>query len=118
MTPLCRHCHRKEVIRPRGLCWTCYYTPGLKDHYPSTSMFARRGVGIDGRGQIPAEPTDAPPGSEDKIRVMEERAARGESLFHPDDRQSQTKAKQIKANLTRLAKIYKFHLVRNRGFAK
>jgi hypothetical protein len=31
------------------------------------------------------EPTDAPPGTEDKIRVMTERATRHEPLFHPLD---------------------------------
>ena len=31
------------------------------------------------------EPTDALPGSEVKIRIMIERAARGEPLFHPQD---------------------------------
>jgi len=34
---------------------------------------------------LPGEPTDAPPGSEKKICVMTERAARGEALFHPLD---------------------------------
>jgi hypothetical protein len=33
----------------------------------------------------PGEPTGAPPGSERKIRVMIERAARREALFHPLD---------------------------------
>jgi len=36
-------------------------------------------------GALPKEPTDAPPGSEQKIRVMIERAARREQLFHPLD---------------------------------
>ena len=26
----CRHCGKSKVNRPRGLCWTCYYTPGLR----------------------------------------------------------------------------------------
>lgn len=33
----------------------------------------------------PQEPTDAPPGSEEKIRVLAERAAAGQSLHHPED---------------------------------
>jgi hypothetical protein len=33
----------------------------------------------------PAEPTTAQPGTEEKVRVMETRLARGESLFHDDD---------------------------------
>ena len=41
---LCRHCKRVQSNRPRGLCWSCYYTPGVREKYPSTSKFARRGV--------------------------------------------------------------------------
>jgi hypothetical protein len=33
----------------------------------------------------PGEPTDAPPGSPNKIRVLTERASRREPLFHPQD---------------------------------
>jgi hypothetical protein len=33
----------------------------------------------------PGEPTDAAPGSPRKIRVLTERAARREALFHPQD---------------------------------
>jgi hypothetical protein len=36
-------------------------------------------------GALPKEPTDALPGTEQKIRVMVERAARREQLFHPLD---------------------------------
>jgi hypothetical protein len=34
---------------------------------------------------LPGEPTDALPGSEQKIRIMTERATRHEQLFHPQD---------------------------------
>ena len=34
---------------------------------------------------LPGEPTDAAPGSEEKIRVLTERASRREQLFHPLD---------------------------------
>lgn len=30
----CRHCNRYQTVHSRGLCWTCYRTPGLKDQYP------------------------------------------------------------------------------------
>ena len=40
MTRLCRHCLRHKVSRPRGLCWTCYYKPGVRDLYPATGKFA------------------------------------------------------------------------------
>ena len=90
---LCRHCQQKKANRPRGLCWNCYYTPGLKEHYPSTSKYAsRRAKGqtpapedFEGRAPLPRRSTDAEPGSEEKIRVLEERARLGLALFHPRD---------------------------------
>src|SRR5437588_11408350 len=82
----CRHCGRNRVNRPRGLCWSCYYTPGVRERYPSTSKFARRGVGdFNGRAEVAPEPTSAPPGSAEKVRVLEERARLGLSLWHPMD---------------------------------
>lgn len=29
----CRNCRKAKVCRPRGLCWRCYYTPGLKARF-------------------------------------------------------------------------------------
>jgi hypothetical protein len=83
----CRHCGQGRVNRPRGLCWTCYHTPGVRELFPSTSKFHRRGVrDFYGRPPLPHEPTDAQPGSEAKILVLIERAQRGQSLWHPKDR--------------------------------
>jgi hypothetical protein len=39
---ICVHCCKKKVNRPRGLCWGCYYTPGVRDLYPITSKFGKR----------------------------------------------------------------------------
>lgn len=39
---LCRHCGREPANRPRGLGWACFYTPGVRDLYPSTSKYAAR----------------------------------------------------------------------------
>ncbi len=38
---ICRHCHKNKVVRPRGLCCRCFYTPGVKEQYPITSKFGR-----------------------------------------------------------------------------
>ena len=55
MNPICRHCTKSKVNRPRGLCWSCYYTPGVKELYPSTSKYARRGIGnFTGKAPLPA----------------------------------------------------------------
>lgn len=83
---LCRHCQHHSVNRPRGLCWSCYYTPGVRDLYPSTSKFAHRGVGnFYGKAPLPAFPTEALPGSPEKVAILEERARRRQSLWHPED---------------------------------
>lgn len=43
---ICLHCHKNKVNRPRGLCWTCYYTPGVRELFapgsgnPKTAKFA------------------------------------------------------------------------------
>lgn len=91
-TKPCRHCGNPKTCRPRGLCWPCYYAPGVKEQYPITSKYARRGVGSGGgsNSPLPAEPTTAPPGTAEKLAVMTERAARGESLHHPLDATSFT----------------------------
>ncbi|HEV3143522.1 MAG TPA: hypothetical protein VGZ47_06505 [Gemmataceae bacterium] len=83
---LCRHCQKTKANRPRGLCWSCYYKPGVRELFPSTSKFARRGVAnFCGAAPLPDAPTDAPPGSEEKIRVLMERAANKQALWHPGD---------------------------------
>src|SRR5437660_1427365 len=83
---LCRHCGQRPSNRPRGLCWTCYYTPGVRDRYPSTSKFGRRGVGdFNGEGMLPPVPTHALPGSLEKVAILEERARMRQALWHPQD---------------------------------
>lgn len=84
--PVCLHCRAKWVTRPRGLCWPCYYTSGMRDLYPPVSDKGRRGPGTGNRAPPPPEiPTAHLPGTEGKIRVLEERVAAGEGLWHPDD---------------------------------
>ncbi|MBI3823506.1 MAG: hypothetical protein HY289_12625 [Planctomycetes bacterium] len=82
----CRHCDAAPALRPRGLCWSCYYLPGVREKYPSTSKFARRGVGnFNGCPPLPAFPTQARPGSPEKLALLEERARLRQNLWHPDD---------------------------------
>lgn len=81
----CAHCGRAKVNRPRGLCWTCYYTPGVRGQYPSASKYARRGVGNHTGGRALPAPTAARPGTPEKEAVLTARAAAGVQLFHPDD---------------------------------
>lgn len=88
--PRCLHCQVRPAMRTRcttrGLCWSCYGKPAIRERYPTRGKFNRRGVGLGfRRSRLPAEPTIAPPGTEAKVLVMMARAARGESLFHPED---------------------------------
>jgi hypothetical protein len=58
----------------------------VREKYPSTSKYARRGVSdFNGKTKLAAEPTNALPGSEEKIRILAERARLGQSLWHPLD---------------------------------
>lgn len=83
---ICRHCNHAKVNRPRGLCWGCYYKPGVRDLYPSTSKYARRGVGnFCGTAPTPTMATSARPGSAEKIAILAERARLKQSLWHPED---------------------------------
>lgn len=82
----CRHCQQAKVNRPRGLCWSCYYRPGIRDKYPSTSKFGRRSFGnFFGKAPLPPQPTSASPGTPEKVAVLEERARLKLSLWHPED---------------------------------
>jgi hypothetical protein len=83
---LCRNCGKVPPSRPRGLCWSCYYQPGVRDQFPSTSKFGRRGLGNDNGGPecLPV-PTRALPGSPEKLAVLERRVMLHQSLWHPLD---------------------------------
>lgn len=83
----CRHCHAANVGRPRGLCWRCYYTPGIKKLYQPTAYVTNRsGHGIGLQLPSPASfPTYALPGSPEKVAVLELRARLRQELWHPLD---------------------------------
>jgi hypothetical protein len=58
----------------------------VREQYPSTSKFARRGVSdFNGQTEQAAQPTTALPGTAEKVAVLEERARLGLSLWHPLD---------------------------------
>jgi hypothetical protein len=82
----CRNCGRAKVNRPRGLCWSCYYTAGVRERYPSVSKFGHRGIGDEYRNTVlPPIPTTAAPGTSEKMAVLETRARMGQALWHPLD---------------------------------
>jgi hypothetical protein len=87
MRLICRHCRRWKAIRPRGLCTRCYETNGVRELYPvsQSNGAVRSGVPAVSRGDLPPERTATVPGTEARIRVLEERAAMGWALFRSDD---------------------------------
>jgi len=100
---ICRNCGREKVNRPRGLCWSCYYRPGVRDRFESESIFGRRGR-ANGTAVLPPNPTQARPGSPEKIAVMIERLEAGFALHHPGDLKhghdpSMPKPKQVDLNV-------------------
>jgi hypothetical protein len=85
---VCQHCGRRKADKHRkGLCWACGQSPEIRARYAPVSYHGRRSaVPAVARGALPATPTDTLPGSEGRLRVLEERAAAGLALFHPRDR--------------------------------
>lgn len=82
----CRHCQHKVANRPRGLCWSCFSDLDIRVLYPRNPMSGKLAVRDSYKTRpLPENPTDALPGSKEKLLVMEERASRQEQLFHPDD---------------------------------
>lgn len=82
----------------RGLCQGCYNNPAVRLRYPLVGGTggassaggaggASRGIRLDNRAvlPLPPSPTDAMPGSDAKLDVLEERARQGYALWHPDD---------------------------------
>lgn len=84
---LCQHCGQAKVSRPRGLCWCCYYQPGVREQYPSVSKFSRRGRGLKASRPLPGQPTGALPGTPEKVAVLGQRAELHQELWHPGDAQ-------------------------------
>ena len=73
--PLCRHCSRSKVNRPRGLCWHCYHLPGVRELYPfRMPQYTRRGLGRGTGPSLTPSPTRTLPGTEQRITVLTRRA--------------------------------------------
>jgi len=94
----CRHCQAAKATRPRRLCFRCYYTPAIRNRYPSESKFGRRGVGnFCGNAATPFTPTSAPPGTLEKLEVLEQRARLHQTLWHPLDARYPGDARTLQA---------------------
>jgi hypothetical protein len=84
MTAKCRNCKVKKVNRPRGLCWTCYCTPGVRDSQLITSKHALRGNGIKSSG-LPHIPLVTERQTSERIEELSSLAREGRPLFGEGD---------------------------------
>jgi hypothetical protein len=86
--PLCRHCCRVPANRPRGLCWSCFYKPGVRDQYPPVKLCGWHDDELNWRmyssGHAEA-PIAAEPGTEAKIQMLAARVKARQELHHPGD---------------------------------
>lgn len=85
----CRHCKKRRVCKPRGLCQVCYGRTAIRDLHPVGTTRARGDVlcrgDFEGDAEPPTDPTTAPAGSAEKLRVMVERARNKQELFHDNE---------------------------------
>lgn len=89
---LCKHCSKYFAQRGRRyLCKGCHEDPEVRKRYECCGNLntGNRGTAVRGNEQdsslpLPT-PTEALPGTLEKLLVVEERARRGERLWHPDD---------------------------------
>ena len=86
LTKTCPQCRQTYTgVAVRGVCWACFKDPNRRPA-PSIDGKPANRSGVERRqGRLPADPTPFLPGTPEKVRVMEWRASRRESCFHPDD---------------------------------
>ena len=80
----CPHCLRRRRIQCRGLCFRCYKNLAIRVRYDTLASTWRQAA----NNRIPPlafQPTDAAPGTPEKVAVMIQRVASGQQPFHPED---------------------------------
>lgn len=102
----CRHCGAETgrvACRPRKLCEPCHKDDAIRRLYVPARDCLRRGVpDRTGCQPVPAERTEAMPGSPEKVLAMCQRAERGEQLFHPQDGRGHVPEREQRAALAAL----------------
>lgn len=84
----CLHCGTNRVARPRGLCSQCYECPSVRLLYPPLGKMGAAGASREENYRAPKkmpQPTKAPPGTPEKVKVLIRRFSRQEWLYHPLD---------------------------------
>ena len=78
----CLHCGVNPHGRSKALCVVCYKDLGIRWRY---SKKRERQENANKPGGLP-EPTEALPGTEEKIEVLADRVAKRQVPWHPEDR--------------------------------
>lgn len=82
----CRHCGKRRVNYPRGLCGPCYEDHSIRHRYPILRCKDASDVGLPSSVRpLAPEPTQHAPGTEGKVAVLCRRAELGQLLWHPAD---------------------------------
>ena len=84
----CRGCGQRPGSHKRGFCWGCYHDAAVMALFPADQ--SKNSGGGDATWEYtelppPPTPTNAVPGSEKKLAVMEWRDAHGYQVHHPGD---------------------------------
>src|SRR4051812_36059958 len=87
----CRHCGERKKARARGLCSLCHRRLNVRRQFGPVSVYGNRMTATEpepGKPSLPLPPcpTDAMPGSAEKIAVLKWRMEKGYLLWHPGDR--------------------------------
>jgi len=89
-TRICRHCRRRSVNRPRGLCGGCYYRDGVRDLYPPADERFSSSLPHAAKYRNPnrpaSRPTTALPGTPEKVQEMRRRVRYGQAIDPPRGR--------------------------------
>ncbi len=72
---LCRHCCKKPVNRPRGLCWLCYLSPGVRDLYGRrlNQHATPEALPLPAVEVAPQDPSPYQPGTLEQMSVLRKR---------------------------------------------
>jgi hypothetical protein len=89
----CANCKINLTAKPSVLCRACYKIKEVRLQYCKPTSYHVGGLYVSQYGNVDCqvEPTDFPPGSEDKIEVMRRRAEVLAPLCHPLDAGSKEK---------------------------
>jgi hypothetical protein len=82
---LCLHCQRNSGCKSRGLCNACYADRGIRDQYACNRPdLSSAGLGLED-GPRPLPPRTDAVTKEERLAVLEERAAAGQQLWCNED---------------------------------